>query len=151
EEYQSIIKFVQNNKETDSDWFRLESNADGTKWYEFDVEFDIPITYPVTAPEIALPELDGKTAKVGSFLEKCTEEGRFAYQITSSHCGRGMCPSLELRMHFLWDWALGWRWRYPIWLRKGQSRPILEGCCPRCGPSESVSTVSARHDGSVEY
>ncbi|KAK6044335.1 Ubiquitin-fold modifier-conjugating enzyme 1 [Cooperia oncophora] len=31
--------------------------------YEFDVEFDIPITYPVTAPEIALPELDGKTAK----------------------------------------------------------------------------------------
>lgn len=33
--------------------------------YEFDVEFDIPITYPVTAPEIALPELDGKTAKVG--------------------------------------------------------------------------------------
>ncbi|KAK5986696.1 Ubiquitin-fold modifier-conjugating enzyme 1 [Trichostrongylus colubriformis] len=76
EEYQSIIKFVQNNKETDSDWFRLESNADGTKWfgkcwhyhnmikYEFDVEFDIPITYPVTAPEIALPELDGKTAKM---------------------------------------------------------------------------------------
>ncbi|KAK6053378.1 Ubiquitin-fold modifier-conjugating enzyme 1 [Cooperia oncophora] len=33
EEYQSIIKFVQNNKETDSDWFRLESNADGTKWF----------------------------------------------------------------------------------------------------------------------
>nr|CDJ93266.1 Ubiquitin-fold modifier-conjugating enzyme 1 domain containing protein [Haemonchus contortus] len=76
EEYQAIIKFVQNNKETDSDWFRLESNADGTKWfgkcwhyhnmikYEFDVEFDIPVTYPVTAPEIALPELDGKTAKM---------------------------------------------------------------------------------------
>ncbi|CAJ0597968.1 unnamed protein product [Cylicocyclus nassatus] len=76
EEYQAIIKFVQNNKESDSDWFRLESNADGTKWfgkcwhyhnmvkYEFDVEFDIPITYPVTAPEIALPELDGKTAKM---------------------------------------------------------------------------------------
>ncbi|KAK6746448.1 hypothetical protein RB195_012507 [Necator americanus] len=75
EEYQAIIKFVQNNKESDSDWFRLESSADGTKWfgkcwhyhnmvkYEFDVEFDIPITYPVTAPEIALPELDGKTAK----------------------------------------------------------------------------------------
>ena len=35
--------------------------------YEFDVEFDIPITYPVTAPEIALPELDGKTAKVSHF------------------------------------------------------------------------------------
>ena len=32
--------------------------------YEFDVEFDIPVTYPMTSPEIALPELDGKTAKV---------------------------------------------------------------------------------------
>lgn len=32
--------------------------------YEFDVEFDIPVTYPTTAPEIALPELDGKTAKM---------------------------------------------------------------------------------------
>jgi hypothetical protein len=26
--------------------------------------FQIPITYPTTAPEIALPELDGKTAKM---------------------------------------------------------------------------------------
>ncbi len=34
------------------------------KKYEFDVEFDIPITYPTCAPEIALPELDGKTAKM---------------------------------------------------------------------------------------
>ncbi len=32
--------------------------------YEFDVEFDVPVTYPMTAPEIALPELDGKTAKM---------------------------------------------------------------------------------------
>ena len=49
---------------------------EGTRWfgkcwhyheklkYEFDVEFDIPVTYPMTSPEIALPELDGKTAKV---------------------------------------------------------------------------------------
>jgi len=28
------------------------------------VEFDVPVTYPQTAPEIALPELDGKTAKM---------------------------------------------------------------------------------------
>ena len=28
------------------------------------MEFDIPVTYPMTSPEIALPELDGKTAKV---------------------------------------------------------------------------------------
>ena len=53
---------------------------EGTRWfgkcwyyhdqlkYEFDVEFDIPVTYPATSPEIALPELDGKTAKVRSML-----------------------------------------------------------------------------------
>ncbi|KAF5285200.1 hypothetical protein FQR65_LT13315 [Abscondita terminalis] len=93
EEYQSLIKYVQNNKEADNDWFRLESNKEGTRWfgkcwfihnllkYEFDIEFDvrfsfpftlcfsnsrlqIPVTYPHTAPEIALPELDGKTAKM---------------------------------------------------------------------------------------
>ena len=28
------------------------------------VFFQIPITYPATAPEIAIPELDGKTAKM---------------------------------------------------------------------------------------
>ncbi|KAJ8981864.1 hypothetical protein NQ317_008211 [Molorchus minor] len=76
EEYQSLIKYVQNNKEQDNDWFRLDSNKEGTRWfgkcwyihdllkYEFDVEFGIPVTYPSTAPEIALPELDGKTAKM---------------------------------------------------------------------------------------
>lgn len=58
EEYCSLIKYVENNKKDDNDWFRLESNADGTKWwgkcwfvhellkYEFDLCFDIPVTYP---------------------------------------------------------------------------------------------------------
>lgn len=32
--------------------------------YEFDFEFDIPATYPTTAPEIKIPSLDGKTAKM---------------------------------------------------------------------------------------
>lgn len=76
EEYLSLIKYVSNNKESDNDWFRLESNKDGTRWfgkcwhiqnllkYEFGIEFDLPVTYPTTAPEIALPELDGKTAKM---------------------------------------------------------------------------------------
>ncbi|XP_015379542.1 PREDICTED: ubiquitin-fold modifier-conjugating enzyme 1 [Diuraphis noxia] len=76
EEYQSLIQYVQNNKAADNDWFRLESNKEGTKWfgkcwvfqnqlkYEFEIEFDIPVTFPATAPEIALPELDGKTAKM---------------------------------------------------------------------------------------
>ncbi|KAB7499173.1 Ubiquitin-fold modifier-conjugating enzyme 1 [Armadillidium nasatum] len=76
EEYHALIKYVQNNKEAGNDWFRLESNKEGTKWfgkcwhvenllkYEFDVEFEIPITYPTTAIEIMLPELEGKTAKM---------------------------------------------------------------------------------------
>lgn len=46
-------QYVQNNKTADMDWFRLESNKEGTKWfgkcwyvhnllkYEFDVAFDV--------------------------------------------------------------------------------------------------------------
>lgn len=76
EEYQTLIQFVEQNKAADNDWFRLESNADGTRWtgtcwfihellrYEFRLEFDIPVTYPDTSPEVAIPELDGKTAKM---------------------------------------------------------------------------------------
>ena len=49
----SILQYVQANKEQDNDWFRLESNKEGTRWfgkcwyihellkYEFDVEFDV--------------------------------------------------------------------------------------------------------------
>lgn len=48
-----IFQYVQNNKDSGSDWFRLESNKEGTKWFgkcwymhnllkfEFDVEFDV--------------------------------------------------------------------------------------------------------------
>lgn len=48
-----MLQYVQNNKENGSDWFHLESNKEGTKWfgkcwymhnllkYEFDVEFDV--------------------------------------------------------------------------------------------------------------
>ncbi|CAH8522312.1 unnamed protein product [Schistosoma guineensis] len=76
EEYQALIKYVENNKAADNDWFRIESNQLGTRWYgkcwyiqdmkkyEFDLNFDIPVSYPSTNPELALPELDGKTAKM---------------------------------------------------------------------------------------
>lgn len=33
EEYLSLIKYVENNKAADNDWFRLESNANGTRWF----------------------------------------------------------------------------------------------------------------------
>ncbi|BET01768.1 unnamed protein product [Nesidiocoris tenuis] len=76
EELQALIAYTEHNKTSDNDWFRLESNEEGTRWfgkcwfildllkYEFEIEFDIPVTYPTTAPEIAIPELDGKTAKM---------------------------------------------------------------------------------------
>lgn len=76
EELQALIKYIQINKASDSDWFTITSSKDGLQWsgkcwyvhellkYEFDFEFDIPATYPVTAPEICIPELNGKTAKM---------------------------------------------------------------------------------------
>lgn len=110
QELQALIKYIQINKATDSDWFNITSSKDGIHWsvscsevtcariittfssdnpimhkvrlmscacrsgkcwyvhelirYDFDFEFDVPATYPSTAPEIQIPELDGKTAKM---------------------------------------------------------------------------------------
>jgi hypothetical protein len=33
EEYQTIIKLIESNKEKDADWFRIEANDDGTRWF----------------------------------------------------------------------------------------------------------------------
>ncbi|PIA55134.1 hypothetical protein AQUCO_00800097v1 [Aquilegia coerulea] len=76
EEYKALIAYTGMNKSNDNDWFRISAaNPEGTRWtgkcwyvhnllkYEFDLQFDIPVTYPSTAPEIELPELDGKTHK----------------------------------------------------------------------------------------
>lgn len=47
------FQYVENNKAAGNDWFRLESNKEGTRWfgkcwhvqdllkYEFDIEFDV--------------------------------------------------------------------------------------------------------------
>ncbi|KAL5726381.1 hypothetical protein ACHQM5_009428 [Ranunculus cassubicifolius] len=82
EEYKSLISYTGMNKSKDNDWFRISAaNPEGTRWtgkcwyvhnllkYEFDLQFDIPVTYPATAPEIELPELDGKPHK------KCWSDG----------------------------------------------------------------------------
>ncbi|CAN6584285.1 unnamed protein product [Malus baccata var. baccata] len=81
EEYKALIAYTQMNKSNDNDWFRISAaNPEGTRWtgkcwyvhnllkYEFDLQFDIPITYPATAPELELPQLDGKTQKRGKDL-----------------------------------------------------------------------------------
>mmetsp|Transcript_35871 Transcript_35871/g.81708 ORF Transcript_35871/g.81708 Transcript_35871/m.81708 type:complete len:162 (+) Transcript_35871:70-555(+) len=84
EEMMGLIKYVQVNKESDQDWFTVESNPAGTTWtgkcwyfhnqikYEFDMRFDIPVTYPETAPEIEIPELEGKTSKMYRGGKICT-------------------------------------------------------------------------------
>jgi len=76
EELTSLIAYVNYNKQNGNDWFLLESNKQGTRWfgkcwhiynmakYEFEVNFEIPVSYPTTPFEIVLPELDGKTEKM---------------------------------------------------------------------------------------
>eukprot|EP00658_Telonema_sp_P-2_P063199 TRINITY_DN5191_c0_g2_i1.p1 TRINITY_DN5191_c0_g2~~TRINITY_DN5191_c0_g2_i1.p1 ORF type:complete len:215 (+),score=64.09 TRINITY_DN5191_c0_g2_i1:96-740(+) len=76
EEIAALIAYVNLCTEVDNKWFHLEPSEDGLRWwgkvwiyhemlkYEFDIEFDIPVTYPATSPELALPELDGTTAKM---------------------------------------------------------------------------------------
>ena len=41
--------------------------------------FQIPVTYPTTAPEIAIPELDGKTAKMYRLV--CAPRDVFLFRI----------------------------------------------------------------------
>ena len=76
EEYMALIAYQKVNKEAGNEWFTIESNKTGTRWtgkvwyvhemmkYEFDLEFELPVAYPNVAPELALPELDGKTVKM---------------------------------------------------------------------------------------
>ncbi len=76
EEYMALIAYQKVNKEAGNEWFTIESNKTGTRWtgkvwyvhellkYEFDLEFELPVAYPNVAPELALPEIDGKTEKM---------------------------------------------------------------------------------------
>lgn len=77
QEYSALIKYVQQNKRTGSDWFEINPiNKDCTSWsgrcwfihnfhtYTFILKFDIPVTYPTAAIELILPELDGRTSKM---------------------------------------------------------------------------------------
>lgn len=86
EEYGALIRAVELNKSADSDWFRLEANHDGTRWsgvcwfihellkYELQLEVQLTVTYPTTAPDLLLPELEGKTAKMFSGGKICLTE-----------------------------------------------------------------------------
>jgi ufm1-conjugating enzyme 1 len=77
EELHALITYIEMMKASDADWFSIKpSNKQGTMWsgtcwafydsakYSFDYRVSIPATYPHAAPEIEIPELDGKTAKM---------------------------------------------------------------------------------------
>ncbi|CEO98064.1 Ubiquitin-fold modifier-conjugating enzyme 1 [Plasmodiophora brassicae] len=76
EEYRALIKYVQINKDADSDWFKISSDKSGVNWqgtcwfihnnlkYEFKLQFQVPVSYPETPVELELPELEGKTPKM---------------------------------------------------------------------------------------
>ena len=77
EEFTGLITYIKNNKADDNDWFTIKPRDktgtfwEGTCWnfykglkYEFKLEFAIPAAYPAAAPELAVPELEGKTAKM---------------------------------------------------------------------------------------
>ena len=80
EELSALIASVNKNKAEDNDWFKIApQDKTGTQWkgtcwfvhehvkYEFNLQFEVPVTYPETAPEIEIPSLDGKTAKIYRF------------------------------------------------------------------------------------
>jgi ufm1-conjugating enzyme 1 len=77
EEMQAVIALVRINKEKDNDWFQINPlNKLCTRWegkcwtyyqgvrFEFTLHFDVPASYPATCPDLIIPHLDGKTAKI---------------------------------------------------------------------------------------
>ena len=106
QELQALIKYIQLNKASDSDWFTITSNKEGTHWsgkcwyvhelikYEFDFEFDIPATYPATAPEIRIPSLgrqDGQDVPRGRHMP----HGALQAAVGQEQVGRALCCSFS--------------------------------------------------------
>lgn len=76
EEFAALIYYVEDNKTNDTEWFRIDCDDSGTKWfgecwhvhnmktYRFKLEINVPAAYPNAPVDIVLPDLDGKTAKM---------------------------------------------------------------------------------------
>jgi hypothetical protein len=117
--------------------------------YEFDFRFDVPATYPAVAPEIELPELEGKTAKMYRGGKICLTI-HFKPLWAKNRCARlGVCVRVWLagrqplcepplccscpppphtartlvsRTLCAWAWRPGLRPRCPTWWRRASSR-----------------------------
>lgn len=65
----------------------------------------IPVMYPVTAPEIALPELDGKTAKMYRGGKVCLSDHfkpLWARNVPKFGIGHAMALGVRLKLHFIY-------------------------------------------------
>lgn len=101
----------------------------------------IPVTYPATAPEIALPELDGKTAKMYRGGKICLTDHfkpLWARNVPKFGIAHAMALGVSLIkcnlpvslklvsgllhyvLFFLFSPSLGhgWLWKFPIWLKR---------------------------------
>ena len=121
--------------------FREGTSWFGTCWYihehekyEFKVEFDIPVSYPLSGPEIALPELDGKTAKMYRGGKICLERifatncklvsfssifrNSVKRRTILNHCGQRTSRNLVLPMQWLSAWDHGLLLRFQTWFQR---------------------------------
>ncbi|CAG9460977.1 unnamed protein product [Pedinophyceae sp. YPF-701] len=85
EELAAMIQYIKMNKAKDEHWFTVDPPLEnGAKWsgtcwmmheyqrYEFRWQLELGISYPAAPPEIELPELEGKTAKMYRGGRICT-------------------------------------------------------------------------------
>ena len=96
--------------------------------HEFAFEFDIPATYPATAPEIRIPELDGKTAKMFRGGAICLTV-HFKPLWAKNRCARLLTYRLHVNLAFISkvSRSLSIRQCYPLALLKGPSLKSLVG------------------------
>jgi ufm1-conjugating enzyme 1 len=125
EELTALINYIQTQRARDADWINITSDASGLVWsgkcwvvhamkkYEFQYTFEIPAAYPGAHPEILIPELESKTAKMYRGGRICLSE-HFAPQWSRNapHYGivhllaAGLAPYLAAEVPVLVDQGL---------------------------------------------
>ena len=109
QEYECLISYITKSQEEDNVWFNIEPDDTGLVWrgrcwyiyelirYEFDMIVELPATYPASPPDIRLPELDGKTAKMYRGGKICMDI-HFAPLWARKQSGFGVAHSLALAL-----------------------------------------------------
>jgi len=105
--------------------------------YEFDLQFEIPVTYPATAPELELPELDGKPQQeqhLRSALgaERITRAGKTA----KMYRGGKIC----LTIHFK-----------PLWAKNAPHFGVAHALCLGLAPWLAAEVPHLVETGAVRH